>query len=631
MWASIDATSCCGPDLRSTAFLRHMAMPNALRSFYLLLIRLSHTSFGRWAARGCESVTMAACSDRRGPFPSAPCESPMPITSLNSAGTNGQPAAGPACDATARQVRQRPDIPPERQGPLAARPVPAHAAGTPAPRGRPPARAGMPAAGGPAPQQVLGRLMFGAACLGIAEGAYRMGQAPGPMPPKVQVVASVVLSLVGAVLEHRAAAQRGASASPRGAGRLALELLSTGISAGAIGYTSFTLSRQGRDRLDAWALPQAARSAMDSIVSGALLLVFMTYVFRLSDQQRHRPELRGLPLHQVILGFAEPHSAAGRFDWKAEGLFMDTQGRDMRSEVSHVLARIIDFATQPTGADIAPALHGYLDGLATRAELRRTLAEAAADANATCDDRVGLRLGELMLAESLDRATDPAAMTPRDVVHTLVLHAAVRAMESHIGQLMGPDQVPSADLLLAGGRDMQLALRSRGFDVPEVFPRRLYVESGDRELLDPVARFAASAADALASPSGTAPRAAAVVRLLGEQGGTVGRAVLDARLGHLSGDLLAGLHRQLEALDDEKESGRMTDLHYKAAADGLMQAYEKGLVQLRERAIGSALEGGTDGWLPAPGAAAATNWAPVQSAQGDQSAHGLGAATPLKP
>jgi len=352
---------------------------------------------------------------------------------------------------------------------------------------------------------------------------------------------------------------------------------------------------------------------------------FMKYVFRLSDLQRHRPELRGLPLDQVILGFSEPHSPAGRFDWQAEGLFMDQQGRDMQSEVSHVLARIIDFAAQPAGADIAPALRGYLDGLATRAELRRTLAEAAADANATCDDRVGLRLGELMLAESLDRAIDPAAMTPRDVVHTLVLHAAVRVMEGHIGQLLGPDQVPSADLLLAGWRDMQEALRSRGFEVPELFPQRLFVESGDRELLDPVAKFAAATADGLTSLSGTVPCAAAVVRLLSEQGGAVGRAVLDARLGHLSHDLLAGLHRQLEALDDEKEAGLMSVPDHQVAADGLKQAYEKGIAQLRERAISSALEGGNYGWQPTAGAAPATTRAPVQAAQDDDPARGHGA------
>lgn len=467
--------------------------------------------------------------------------------------------------------------------------------------------------------------MFGTACLGITEGAYRMGQAQGPTPHRFKVVASMVLGLAGAVLEHRAAMQRAGAAALRGPGRLALELLGTGISAGAIGYTSFTLSRQGRDRMDAWALSQAARSVMDSIVSAVLVMVFMKYVFRLSDLQRHRPELRGLPLDQVILGFSEPHSPAGRFDWQAEGLFVDKQGRDMQSEVSHVLARIIDFAAQPAGADIAPALHGYLDGLATRAELRLALAEATADANATCDDRVGLRLGELMLAESLDRATDPAAMMPRDVVHTLVLHAAVRVMEGHIGQLLGPEQVPSADLLLAGWRDMQEALRSRGFDVPELFPQRLFVESGDRGFLDTVAEFAASTADGLVSPSGTVPCAAAVVRLLGEQGGAVGRAVLDARLGHLSHDLLAGLHRQLEALDDEKEAGLMTAPDYKVAADGLKQAYEKGIVQLRERAIGSALEGGTDGWQPSAGAAPPTTWAPVHAAEGDDPARGHGA------
>lgn len=537
----------------------------------------------------------------------------MAITSPRSAGAPGAPAAFPQPGEARREAYEGTPLPLERRGPPAGRPLPAGAAMTPAPRGGPPAawrgnpaRAGMPASSLSSPDrlQTLGRSLFGMACLGVVDGGYRMGRTPQANLPRYMVVASVLLGLIGDLLVHRAATHRGGTAALPGPGRLALQMLGTGARTGVIAHIAFTWSRLGHGRMAA--LPPDVRRVTESILSGmlgAVILGGVLWAVESRVSQLRRPDLRGLPVHQVILGFCDPESAAGRFDWKADGLFMDSLGRDMQTEVSHVLARIIDFAADPAGVAIAPALRRYLDGLATRPELRAALTHAAADANATCGDRVGLRLGELMLAESLDRATDPVATTPRDAVLTLVLHAAVRAMEGHIAQLMGPQQVPTADLMLTGWRGMQDALRSRGFDVPELFPQRLFTEGDDWRYLQPVGAFALSTADSLASSScasssmrPAAPCPNAVARLLREQGGAVGRAILDARLGHLSERLLADLQGQLEVLEDEKDAGLLDDQACKAAMDALKQAYDSGVAGLRERAIASALAGGTDGW-----------------------------------
>lgn len=305
-----------------------------------------------------------------------------------------------------------------------------------------------------------------------------------------------------------------------------------------------------------------------------------------------RPELRDLPLDQVVKEFCAPGSPASRFDWTAQQLFVDGDN-DMTAEVSHLLARAFAVARTPAGADVAPALRRYADSLASSADLRASLALTVVDANAACDDRLGVTLGGLMLASDMHRVRGPQA-APADVVHTLVLHAATRAMDARMAQLPGLQHGPSAELLLAGYRAVQAALVGRGVAVPEVFPERLFTAADVWRHQGRVAEFAREIADAATLPAAPGqPAGAGLAELLRRHGGSAGEEILSARLAHLTGKLAGDLLAGDEAEGPDRPDTSGARMH---SADEQLRAYNEGVAAIRARAIAGALAGDTADW-----------------------------------
>jgi hypothetical protein len=308
--------------------------------------------------------------------------------------------------------------------------------------------------------------------------------------------------------------------------------------------------------------------------------------------QLRRPELRDPPLDRLVKEFCAPGSPASRFDWTAPRLFVDGDN-DMTAAVSRLLARALAVARTPAGADVAPALRRYADSLASSADLRASLALTVVDANAGCEDRLGVTLGGLMLASDMYRVRGPQA-APADVVHTLVLHAATRAMDARMAQLPGLQHGPSAELLLAGYRAVQAALVGQGVAVPEVFPERLFLTLDVWRHQGRVAQFAREIADAATLPAAPGqPAGAGLAELLRRHGGSAGEEILSARLAHLTGklagDLLAG--DEAEGPDRPDTSGARL-----GSADEQLRAYNEGVAAIRARAIAGALAGDTADW-----------------------------------
>lgn len=342
-----------------------------------------------------------------------------------------------------------------------------------------------------------------------------------------------------------------------------------------------------------------------------LAIVYGTLQARQAEAEAlRRPELRGLPLDQVIKQFCEPDTAAAHFDWNAPGLFVNTMGKDMADEVSHVLARAFAAAGTPAGSSLAPELRTYADNLASSADLRTALAQTAYEANAACDDRVGVRLGELMLAGIMHTVRDKAAK-PRAVVGTLVLHAATRAMERRISALLAPGQdpeaaapPPSAELMLAGCHAVQAALIRRGMAVPNLFREQLFSMDDLRRHRNTVVAVAEEIADACCPPTASGEQAGhAVAVFLKHHGGEAAMQILSTRLAHLTESLEARVQGELDALDRALEGPTdptkpvMTEQRYREEADQLKQEYDAGLARVRAQAIAGALAGDDADWI----------------------------------
>ncbi|MGR0117521.1 type III effector protein [Ralstonia pseudosolanacearum] len=346
---------------------------------------------------------------------------------------------------------------------------------------------------------------------------------------------------------------------------------------------------------------------------------------------RH-PELRGQALDQVVKGFCAPDSAAARFDWNASGLFVNTMGMDMADEVSHILARAFAAARTPAGSAIAPELRVYADNLASSATLRAALAQTAYEANVACDDRVGVRLGELMLAGIMHMARDTTT-EPRTVVGTLVLHAATRAMEQRISALLAQGRSPetaapqpSAELMLAGCHAVQAALVRRGLAVPELFPEHLFGMDDLHVHRNAVMATAEAIAEAChPSRAPGQPAGHAIVRFLERHGGEAAQAVLSARLAHLAKPLQATAQRELATLDATLET--LSDQQYRDDADKVKQDYDTAVAQMRAHAIDGALAGDDADWVIPDAPAPTSEPEPAQS-HGETSADAGAAPVP---
>ncbi|MHA6832028.1 type III effector protein [Ralstonia pseudosolanacearum] len=358
-----------------------------------------------------------------------------------------------------------------------------------------------------------------------------------------------------------------------------------------------------------------------------LAIVYGTMQARRAEAEAlRRPELQGLPLDQVIKQFCEPDATAARFDWNAPGLFVNTMGTDMTSEVSHILARAFAAAGTPAGSSLAPELRTYADNLASSTDLRAALAQTAYEANAACDDRVGVRLGELMLAGMMHTIRDQAA-EPRAVVGTLVLHAATRAMERRISALLAqgrdPEAAapsPSSELMLAGCHAVQAALTRRGMAVPNLFREQLFSMDDLRLHRNNVVAAAEDIADACYPPAASGAQAGrAVAVFLERHGGEAAMEILSTRLAHLTKPLEADVQNALDALDEALEAPAdpttpaMSEQQYRHEADQLKLAYDEGVAQVRARAIAGALAGDDAGWSVPEAPAAPLEPAPAQT------------------
>ncbi|WP_231654846.1 type III effector protein [Ralstonia solanacearum] len=347
---------------------------------------------------------------------------------------------------------------------------------------------------------------------------------------------------------------------------------------------------------------------------------------RIEAEALRRPELRGLPLDQVIKQFCGPDTAAAHFDWNAPGLFVNTMGTDMTDEVSHILARAFAAAGTPAGSSLAPELRAYADNLASSADLRTALAQTAYEANAACDDRVGIRLGELMLAGIMHTVRDKAAK-PRAVVGTLVLHAATRAMERRISALLAQGQAapeaaappPSAELMLAGCHAVQAALIRRGMAVPNLFREQLFSMDDLRRHRNNVVAAAEDIADACCPPTASGEQAGhAVAVFLKHHGGEAAMQILSTRLAHLTEPLEADVQKALGALDEALEESTdptnpvMTDEQYRHEADQLKRDYDAGVARVRAQAIAGALAGEDADWMAPEAPASTSEPAPLQ-------------------
>jgi hypothetical protein len=331
-------------------------------------------------------------------------------------------------------------------------------------------------------------------------------------------------------------------------------------------------------------------------------LVWLESKRRTTAANLRRSGLQGLPLARVIKIFCAPDSAAGRFDWSVPGLFVDTMGRDMAGEVSHILARAFAAAGTPRGAAIRPALSAYADDLAADQNLRADLAKAVSEANSTCEDRVGVRLGELILMGTMRQAHHPAT-APRKVVGTLVLHAATRDLEDRILELLHQDWIrqghdpektppqPEAELMLAGFQALQSALARQGIAVPQVFPRRLYETGNIGPHLADVEAAVAEIVEACCRPAEPGqPPGQAVVAHLEQHGGEAVDEILSHRLAHLTEPLTQAAQRELQALE-AAGGGRMNSQQYQDAAAKVQRDYREAVSRVRAAAITGALSG----------------------------------------
>lgn len=305
-----------------------------------------------------------------------------------------------------------------------------------------------------------------------------------------------------------------------------------------------------------------------------------------------RPELRHLPLDGVIRSFCEPGSAAAHFDWTAPGLFVTDMGSDVAADVSHVLARAVAIAQTSAGSATRPALRRYIGNLAASAELRTDLAKRVAEVNGSCDDRLSMGVGELMLAGALHQARDPAA-EPGNVVGILVLHAATQAVVAGLTAQVGVDV--SSAVLLAGSHRVQDALERRGIAVPRVFLPPYY--SLDEPLLRDwraIRSVAQQVADAACWPPapGQLP-GGGIVELLQRHGGEAAEEILSARLRHLTDPLVAALADRVPVVGHSRWLS--PDEQRQAAA--AQHEYGTKVAAIRARAIAGALAGSPDDWV----------------------------------
>jgi len=299
-----------------------------------------------------------------------------------------------------------------------------------------------------------------------------------------------------------------------------------------------------------------------------------------------RPDLHGLSLGDALARWGAPFGALGPatapFNWNAPNLFVDDSGADRTPEVSHMLTRaLVEYEGQDARFRVGVGM--FFNQLATNPALRSDLADLSVEANGRCTDRIGVRLGELLLSQSLREVRDPA-VAPRDVVLTLVLHAATQAMKKLMEKLMAhrlrAGVAPSADLLLAGFHAMQSTLQQHGIAVPTLFPADDRRDESDlwalRRTLAPGALAIVQGYGLdLAAGAGTSRARAAsagdgLALLLRVHGGRACDEILAGRLDHLRQPVLADWHQKLAAGADGEGYGLALDQAYGRALVGAL-------------------------------------------------------------
>lgn len=334
---------------------------------------------------------------------------------------------------------------------------------------------------------------------------------------------------------------------------------------------------------------------------------------------RH-PEMAGLPLNEVLGKFCPPGSAAAQRDWSAADLFVNSHGNDVAAEVSHLLMRAFSTAAgqagPPTGMraggealSLMQSLQALAERLSSSEPDRRWLADLVTDANATCDSRVGVGLGALLLASRLQDLHRPGTL-PTQGLHTLLLYAATRELEARIRDLLGQQAEPSAELLLVGFHRVQQVLQQEfRVPVPAVFPENILHDPADSVHLDAVQDIAAElgnhlfrpyADEGIRHPLDELKRllpGERILALLRRHGGEDFERFFQAHHGHDVRTKVGSLEEKWEQL--ERDSMALTSKDYLARSEALKQ--EHGALENRvySAAINRVMAGYGTGWSKA--------------------------------
>lgn len=343
--------------------------------------------------------------------------------------------------------------------------------------------------------------------------------------------------------------------------------------------------------------------------------VGLRHLRREEEAQREalrRPDLAGQPLAEVVGSLMErigqATSPAASFDWSAPGLFVDAMGNDMSLDVAHMLARAIESANSMPpaagGISVLGNLAHLAESLATFPDMRARLANTVSEANEQCQDRLGVSLGQLILANWMHAIRAPEA-PPAGVVLCSLMHAATRAATGFVHDLVGREAEtgevvePSAELMLYTYHAIEAGLRELDVNLPYVFPPNDYVDGDDVLHYDVVRQWAEDLTSGLVEPllGRLELNARSVVDLLMRHGGTEVEEIFSSRLAPLLERGMADLRRRDEELQAAKD--QMPSDVYVGECAQLMQESQAIRRTIYEKAVRSATLN-TDGVWNAP-------------------------------
>lgn len=354
-------------------------------------------------------------------------------------------------------------------------------------------------------------------------------------------------------------------------------------------------------------LPQWAALGVSTVGTAATLALLFKEAMAIGAQRRaeaalRRPDLAGQPLADVVgqLMANQLAQPAASFDWSKPGLFVNAMGQDMAAEVAHVLARTLDSAHRMQPADaarISANLAGLVNGLAQLPDLRTRLADTVSEANGQCQDRVGVSLGRLMMAQRMNECRAPDA-APEYVLDCLLLHAATNAASAFVHDIVGPDHEPSAELMLHAYYSVGVCMMDIGIKQGDLFPSPEFVDQTDVIHYNEVHEWAlALQADLVRPQLGSLTLyAGAAVDLLTQHGGTEFQEIFSARLAHRIEPALAPLYARDELLRHQVATGQVEETEYLNQCQQMMQESQDIRWRVYETAVRSVVFGTSGVW-----------------------------------